>query len=217
MRIGFLHTVSSMVTRFKGLVSDYHLEGSAFHILDESVVQDLFRSGPSPAITRRIVLQAMLAESAGVGLIVFTCSSTSPAVDVARQVVSVPILKVDDPMMALAVRSGTRIGMICTATTTLAPSKALLQEHAALQSKEIVINQLLVEEAYAPMLAGDMAQHDAIVSKAAESLIGAVDVIILAQASLSQLQEPLSEKMGCPVLASPSLLMEEVARRISNG
>ena len=30
----------------------------------------------------------------------FTCSSTSPAIDTARQTVSVPIVKIDDPLYA---------------------------------------------------------------------------------------------------------------------
>ena len=57
-------------------------------MLDESVLQDLIRYGPSSGITRRIVTLSQLAADAGAELIVFTCSSTSPAIDTARQTMS---------------------------------------------------------------------------------------------------------------------------------
>jgi ABC-type polar amino acid transport system ATPase subunit len=40
-----------------------------------------------------------------------------------------PVLKIDDPMAAEAVRSGVRIGLPCTATITVGPSTALLRSH----------------------------------------------------------------------------------------
>jgi Asp/Glu/hydantoin racemase len=62
-------------------------------------------------------------------MIVVTCSSTSPAVDVARRLVPQPVLKIDDPMTTEAVRRGSRIGLLCTASSTVEPSGALLRAH----------------------------------------------------------------------------------------
>ncbi|MDQ0026763.1 phosphoserine phosphatase [Variovorax paradoxus] len=38
--------------------------------------------------------------------------------------------------------------------------------------------------------------------------------IVLAQASLAQLAEPLAEQLGLPVFASPELLVQEVVARL---
>jgi len=104
-RIAFIHTVAMLVERFRPRLQAELPEADCFHMLDESVLQDLIRQGPSSAITRRVCGLARLAEDAGADLIVFTCSSTSPAIDVARDIVTVPILKIDDPMYAEAART----------------------------------------------------------------------------------------------------------------
>jgi aspartate/glutamate racemase len=98
-RLAVLHTVSALAERFKPMFRaalDERVD--TFHMVDESLLQDVMRHGPGPNITRRIVSFAERAEDAGAGLIVFTCSSTSPGIDVARQTVGLPILKIDDPM-----------------------------------------------------------------------------------------------------------------------
>ena len=52
----------------------------------ESLLRDLMREGQTPSIVRRVVSLATQAADSGAGLIVFTCSSTSPAIDVAFRV-----------------------------------------------------------------------------------------------------------------------------------
>ena len=73
------------------------------HILNETLLKDLLRFGPSPKIAERIVRQAILAADAGVDMVVFTCSSTSPSINLARQMLTIPIIKIDDPMAERAV------------------------------------------------------------------------------------------------------------------
>ena len=90
-------------------------------MLDESVLKDLLRDGPSPTITRRIVTLATLAADAGADLIVFTCSSASPAIDAARKLVPVPFVKIDDAMYAGAARSDGRVGLLQTFPRSLRP------------------------------------------------------------------------------------------------
>lgn len=78
--IAFIHTVALLVERFRPRFQAELPHTRCFHMLDESVLQDLLRDGPSPSITRRIVGLATLAADAGADLIVFTCSSTSAAI-----------------------------------------------------------------------------------------------------------------------------------------
>ncbi len=213
MRIAFIHTGGFLVEYFRGLMREAHPDIDSFHILNESLLQELLRHGPSPQNTRRIVEQASLAAEVA-DLVVFTCSSTSPAVDIARRMVATPILKVDDPLMARAAESGRRIGLVCTAKSTVEPSLSLLRAHAAAAGKEIAIEPLLLTAAYDALFAGDRARHDAMVLEAAQALAPKVDVLVLAQASHASLAEPLSGRVAIPVLASPPLLMAELGRRL---
>ena len=130
-RIAFVHTVGFLVEDFRARARADMPAADCFHILNESLLQDLLRRAPLPLVYRRVVDQIVLAAEARPDLIVVTCSSTSPAVDIARRIVPVPILKIDDPMMAEAARSGARIGLLCTASSTVEPSSALLRAHAA--------------------------------------------------------------------------------------
>lgn len=209
-RIAFVHTVGFLIEDFRARMRVEIPDADCFHILNESLLQDLLRGEPLPQVYRRVVDQIMLAAEAKPDLIVVTCSSTSPAVDIARRIVPLRILKIDDPMAAEAVRNGPRIGLLCTASSTVEPSSALLHAHAAEQGSNITVKTMLRPDAYQALMAGDRARHDAILHEAAAELAGKVDVLVLAQASLAHLRDTLAGKLACPVLASPPLLMRAV-------
>lgn len=211
-RIAFVHTVGFLVEDFRARMRAEVPAADCFHILNESLLQDLLRGAPLPLVHRRVVDQIVLASEAQPDLIVVTCSSTSPAVDIARRIVPQPILKIDDPMMSEAVRIGSRIGLLCTASSTVEPSSALLRSHAAEQGREVTIKTVLCSEAYQALMAGDRARHDAILHEAAAGIAKEVDVLVLAQASLAHLRDSLSAELKLPVLASPPLLMQEIVR-----
>ena len=213
--IAFIHTVAMLVDRFRPRFQQELPATRCFHMLDESVLQDLLREGPSPSITRRVVALATLAADAGADLIVFTCSSTSPAINVARSVVSVPIVKIDDAMYLQAAQSGGRVGLLCTTTSTLAPSQALLAEHGFACRRGVQAEPLLVEGAFAALSEGRREEHDALVMQAALGLATRVDRLVLAQASLAHLCDPLRAQTGKPVLASPELMISDVVARVA--
>lgn len=213
-RIAFIHTVAMLVERFRPRFQSELPDADCFHMLDESVLQDLIRQGPSSGITRRIVTLSQVAADAGAELIVFTCSSTSPAIDTARQMVSVPILKIDDPLYARVASTPGRVGLICTASSTVAPSRALLTAHAQSAGRDIPAESVLCAAAFDALASGRRDLHDRLVCEAAAELAPRVDRIVLAQASLAHLGELLADQLGLPVFASPELLVQEVVARV---
>jgi Asp/Glu/hydantoin racemase len=213
-RIAFIHTVAALVERFRPRFQAELPGTDCVHMLDESVLLDLMRTGPSPSITRRVAGLAMLAADAGADLIVFTCSSTSPAIDAARLLVGVPILKIDDPLYALAASEPGRVGLVCTTSSTVEPSRALLAEHALRSGHAIEVRSVLCASAFEALLAGRRDDHDRLVIEAASGLAPQVDRIVLAQASLAHLAGSLAERLALPVLASPELMVGEVVARV---
>ena len=216
-RIGFLHTVGFLVEEFRGRMRAELPDVDSFHVLDESLLQDLLRGKPKAAVYRRVVDRVLAAADAGADLIVMTCSSTSPAVDIARRVLDVPILKIDDPMMAAAVRAGRRIGLVCTASSTVEPSTALLRSHAEADGRDIAVTPLLQADAYAALITGDRTEHDRLIVEAVTEAAATVDALVLAQASLAHLRDGLASALPIPVLASPSLLMQTLGEHRSAG
>jgi Asp/Glu/hydantoin racemase len=211
-RLAVIHTVVALADSFKTLLKARYPALDSFHVVDESLLQDLLRDGPSASVRRRVAMHAVLARDAGATVILFTCSSTSPAVDDARPLVDVPILKIDDPMAERAVSVGRRIGVVCTTRSTQEPSDALLRGFAARQQKSIEIVSALKADAYEARLAGDQTRHDRIVTEAALSLAADCDVVVLAQASLAHLAPALRTHTATPVLASPELCIESLAQ-----
>jgi len=212
-RLAVLHTVHFLADRFKTMLRERLPKLDTFHMLDESLLQDLLRHGSSPSITRRVVTFATLAADAGADLILFTCSSTSPAVDVARRVIATPILKIDDPMAERAVVLGRRIGILCTTSSTQGPSAVLVREHATQLEREVAIEPHLVAGAFQALSSGDHEEHDRLVREAAVELGRRNDVVVLAQASMAHLADGLQAMLPVHVLSSPPLCIEALVQR----
>lgn len=210
MRLVFVHTVTSVLDAFRVRAVAELPGADVFHVLNEGLLQDLLHGVDSETVFAAMADQLTVVERQGAELIVMTCSSTSPGVDVARRSLGVPVLKIDDPMARRAVATGSVIGVLCTASSTMAASTQLLQDHAAELGRSVTLRPVLVDGAYDALQVGDRDTHDRLVSAAAAELAPAVDVLVLAQASLAHLQQSLTEAHGVPVLSSPPLLFDEL-------
>lgn len=102
--------------------------------------------------------------------------------------------------------TGRRIGVAATLRTTLEPTIALLEEKALAERREVDIVRVLCEGAFEAVLAGDTATHDRILADSLTRLAAAVDVVVLAQASMARMVSQLPNDPGrVPILASPEL------------
>jgi Asp/Glu/hydantoin racemase len=81
--------------------------------------------------------------------------------------------------------------------------------------RSVRIEQRLCGGAFSVLMSGDREKHDAIVTEEAMDLAESVDLIVLAQASMSRLAGVLQEKTGMTVLSSPRIGVEHLARRVA--
>jgi Asp/Glu/hydantoin racemase len=210
-RVCFFHTVAALSGRFEDLAADSLTDAEWYHAVDESVLDDMLAAGKlTPDVTQRICAQLALAERADADVILDTCSSTSPAVDVARHLVEIPIVKIDDPMTERAVELGDRIAVVATAASTLDPSRELVERKAEEAGRDVEIETILVDDAFEARRSGDVNEHDRLITDALEDAVDDVGVIVLAQASMSHLETSLADRVSVPVLSSPDLAMERV-------
>jgi len=162
--------------------------------------------------SRRVVDHVASAEAAGADFILVTCSSIGAAIEAAADLTGVPVLRVDQPMADLAVKTGKRIGVIATLPTTLGPTSDLVKRRAAVSGKEIELTSRLCEGAFEALMGGQPEKHDEMVAKALVELSAEVDVIVLAQASMSRVVDSLPEaEKRIPILASPALAIQHIA------
>lgn len=180
--------------------------------VDSDVLASVARVGriTAPAV-RRMCHLAQAADEAGVDAIFSVCSSLGPSMDVARQLVNTPIIKVDDAMTLRAAKQGGTVGVLATVPTTLKPSSDLLREKAALSGREIIIRESLCAGAFEALMGGDRDKHDEMVVAEGKRLAAEVDRIVLAQASMARLEPLLAAEVECEVLTSPRLGVDSLA------
>lgn len=213
-RMAMLHTSFVFINVepvFKDLFNELIPDVEIIDFVDSHVLGDVRKIGrvQVPHI-RRMCNLAQAAEDAGADLIFSACSSLGPSMDVARGLVNVPIIKIDDAMTRKAVAMGSLIGVMATVPTTLPPTVDLIHQWAAEAGKPVEVKQLLCEGAFEILMSGDRARHDQMVLDGALQLAPQVDLIVLAQASMSRLAPMLSNKIGKEVLSSPRLAVEYV-------
>ena len=217
-KVGFVHTGVAIAAMIKPMMAERLPGVSSFHIVDDSLIQDLLQAGQfNASILRRLCKQVELAEEAGAQLIMVTCSSIAPGVDMARRMVSVPVMKIDEPMAERAVSLSDRIGVLATAKTTMGPSVKLIEDKASEAGKKVTILPVLSADAFDCFLRSDMENHDRIVKEAASKLVGKVGVAVLAQASMGHLAGAIEGILKVSVLTSPGLAMDALVRRVKEG
>jgi aspartate/glutamate racemase len=209
-----VHTSATLVPIFEQLCQEKLIDVAAFNIVDDSLIKDVIRhNGLRPATARRLAHHVAAAEDAGADLILVTCSSIGRAVETAAALSSVPVLRVDRPMAEAAVASGRRVGVIATLRTTLEPTADVVSRCAAEIGKEIDLTARLCDGAFEALMCGNAARHDELVKAALVELSTQVDVIALAQASMARVVPTIpSDERRVPILASPPLAIERVAR-----
>ena len=211
--LGLIHTSATLVPVFQQLCAQYLPGVQVFNIVDDSLIKNVISSGElTPATARRVVEYAGSAEAAGAEFIMYTCSSIGPAVETAATLSGVPVLRVDQPMADLAVQTGSRIGVIATLPTTLAPTSDLVRRRAQAAGKTIELTSKLCEGAFEALMSGDTATHDKMVADALKEMSSKVDVIVLAQASMARVVDSLDEKeKTVPILSSPKIAVQHLA------
>jgi Asp/Glu/hydantoin racemase len=213
-RMAMLHTsfvFTNVEPVFKDLFKELIPDVEVIDFVDSHILADVRKIGSvQESHISRMVHMAQAAEAAGADIIFSACSSLGPSMDVARKVVNVPIIKIDDAMTQRAVELGSTIGVMATVPTTLPPTVDLIQQWAAAAAKPVIVKQHLCEGAFDVLMGGDRERHDQMVLDGALKLAPQVDLIVLAQASMSRLAPMLSEKTGKVILSSPRLAAEYV-------
>jgi len=205
--IAYLHTSHVLIPLFTEISKRQLPAVDQFHMVDESLIRNTIRTnGLTKTTIRRVLAMIQSAREGGADAVVVTCSSIGPAVRVGRNLFDFPVIRVDEAMAEVAVRSGRRIGVAATLRTTLEPTVALLREKAVADHRDVDVVESLCEEAFQAVVAGDTRTHDRLVSDSVLRLMADVDVVVLAQASMARVVEGLSTAAGrVPILSSPEL------------
>ncbi|MEW2412949.1 aspartate/glutamate racemase family protein [Streptomyces sp. NPDC046866] len=192
-----LHTSPAHVPVFDALRDREHPGAVLRHLVAPELLDRAREEGPEAVAP---ALRARLRECRGPVLV--TCSTLGAVAESLAGDLGVPVLRVDRPMAAAAVRTGPRIVVLAALESTLAPTVALLAEEAGGRPVEVAAR--VVAGAWERFEGGDGHGYLAAVAAAADAVTEAeADVIVLAQASMAGAAALTTPPV--PVLASPAL------------
>lgn len=201
--IAVIHTGPVTVQPIKEQISEQIPEARVINIMDDSLLNDVRAAGHlTPEVTSRIHSYMANAQAMHVDIILNACSSVGEAVDSVRNLVSTPIVKIDEAMAEEASSIGSRVGVVATVSTTLEPTVRLIRKKASELGRNIEVTEKIAEGAFEALLSGDTGQHDEILKSAISTLAEQVDVVVLAQVSMARLV-PQLKGLRVPVLCSP--------------
>ncbi len=213
-KIALLHTSLVFIQRealvFQ-LFQELLPEAELINIIEDKMLKQVTDTGViTPDLIRRMCYYALAAEAMGADAIFNTCSSLGPAADVARKLVKIPLVKIDEGMAEVAAREGNRIGVLATVPTTLKPTVNLLHEKAEAVNRRIETREALAAGAFDLLMNGQTEAHDACVVEKAQEASGWADMLVLAQCSMARIAPRLEKETGLPVLSSPRLGIERL-------
>jgi aspartate/glutamate racemase len=213
-----VHTTLATPPLLRPLFAELLPAATVHNIVDDSLLHDAIAAGGvTPAIAARLAEYVRIAADSGADVILDACSSVGEAAELAAATVAVPVLRIDAPMAEAAVAAGRRIAVIGTVASTLAPSCRLIARCAAAAGRDVEIAERLVPGAFDALTKqNDRHRHNDLVMAAVRDVEASVDVIVLAQASMTELLPDLGD-VRVPILTSPRLAVQRVQQLLAGG
>ena len=207
-KIAIVHTSLVSHSVLNDMFASKAPEIKIINIVDDSLLDEVSTVGHvTPDLVNRMCKYFDAAASLGVDLIFNQCSSVGEAAKIAAQTVSVPVLRIDQPMAEKAVSLGSRIGVVATVKSTVAPSCQLVRDMACKAQKEVEVVPYLVDGALHVLMTEGREKHNALVKGVIEKCAAECDVVVLAQGSMIVLLPELAD-IKTPVLSSPELAVD---------
>jgi Asp/Glu/hydantoin racemase len=215
--IGLVHAVQPAMAPMQNVLSRRLPDVRVLNVLDEGLLSEAERlGGLVPETLDRMTTVIGLLQRAGADTVLLTCTAYSPAVpEMQRRFPGLPIMAVDQMMVEKAIVLGPRIGVLATVEAGLEQQRVLLTEAADRAKEAIEIVPSLHPEAMDALRRGDRDAHDRILLAALPALMDRVDVVLLAQVSMSPLAAKLPSNLPKPVLSSPELAADRLGEILS--
>jgi hypothetical protein len=209
--VAVIHTSPATVDLFSRLIAARLPQVRVFNLLDDSVLPQLRDNGGDiAAVLPRWREYARIAQQQGADLILNACSSIGELCAPVGRELEIRIVRVDSAMAQQAVAQAQRVAVVATLASTLGPTTRLLAETARAQSREVQVLPMLVDGAYAALMAGDRDRHDDLVVATLARAASDADRVVLAQASMARVLPRLAADQQARCLVSPELAVESV-------
>ena len=180
---------------------------------DPSILSEIREAGyVTPAAANRLIGLYVKAIDQGADVILNICSSVGDVADAFQETadyIGVPVIRIDEEMCREAVRQGTRIGVIATLQTTVAPTKKTIERASRCLGKHIEVIGVVVDA-----FGSDREKFRQLLTEAAQELAKQVDVIVLAQGSMAYVEKEIADSTKTVTLSSPRFGAVEIKKAL---
>lgn len=202
--VSVIHTVPSTIAIFRKMF-DGELPGVRINnLLDDYILQEVANGGNRSRCEAYLLSLLNLAAQTGSDLVLCACSSLSGLIDELKGTLPLPVVKVDEAAVEQVVRVGSKVALLATAESTIAPTENQLRQEASRQGGQIDISSYCCPEAMEALKAGDVAGHNGLLAEAAgtrQEFVGR-DVIFLPQVSMTPAIPLVEAAVRCQVVGS---------------
>ena len=182
-KLTILHTTLATTTTIPAMIRElYPDEFDIVNVLDDSLLNDIKCSGRMSASVIERFQYACIAKNNGSDALLLACSSLGKAADIARELLDIPLYKIDEPMADQAVESGNNILVLGTVKSTLEPTSDLIRSKR--KSQEQSVTCILIPDVF-ELYEIDRERHDQKIAEVIQEHWNTYDVIVLAQASMA--------------------------------
>lgn len=208
-KIGIIHTTPATIDSLNQLVKEIVGDVEVINFLDDSILKDMWDRHNVDFVKERWISYAKVLGQLGADAVLSACSTVGAFAEEADRLLDIPVYRIDDAMCSAAVEKGEVISVFATLASTLEPTVDLIERKAHRAGKQIKINTVLVEGAYAALMEGQKDVHDAKIKAAVEQYLPQSDAVVLAQASMASAVELTGEDTK-KILTSPKMGIEKL-------
>lgn len=199
--LAILHTTPATIGAMKDVCGRLLPGVRVWNYLDDSLLPQINREGRiGPSVAYRFQSLIALAAAARPEVILSACSSVGGLMEQARELHTIPLARIDEPMAALAASRPGKIVVCATVKSTLEPTMDLLRRKAG---PERQLDCLLIREAGALLAQGRGEEYLALIAGRLKAAADRYDVVVLAQASMAKAAELMPERLRAKLLSSP--------------
>jgi len=170
---------------------------------DPTILSEAREAGTVTAgAASRLISMYMKAVRAGADAILNACSSVGEVADSVQDIakyIGVPIVRIDEEMCREAVRTGKRIMVVATLSSTLTPTKNTILRVAREIGRSVELIDVLLDGAFG--LSQDAFRQR--MQEGCQKEAGRADVILFAQGSMAYCEAWIAQCTGKPTLSSP--------------
>ncbi len=214
-KVAVIHTTPVTIPALKKEILAACGQVEVINLLDDSMLPKINQSGKiTPDVRYRLHTLMLLAQSAGADAVLCACSSIGGIFEEGRALLSIPALRIDEPMAERAV-AFRKVGVAATLQSTIGPTTELILCKAAALGREVAVDAKVIDNVGTLLAEGREARYDQIVGDELRKLAWNNDVVVLAQASMARAVAGFGEEERQRFLTSPVSGVAALAKRLA--